>query len=150
MRAKVQESVSQASENEENFKKLLDSHDHLNLSYKKILSDHEQLQKLYLQLETEYDELYKDLNKKHSLVNGLSGDLDDLRDKYVSAVDKLEATEKQLEKYTLKCFTDACVNTVETGSKTSVRTAVRAQVAAAQRGNLAAERQGKLFQLQLV
>ena len=100
------------SENRDNFKKLIDSHDQLNNSYKKLLNDHEQLQKIYIQLETDYDELYKELNKRHSLVNSLNHDMEDLKDKYATSMQSVDSLEKKIEILTSRDnVRDTCVNT---------------------------------------
>ena len=86
-----------SNENEDNFNKLIDSHDQLNQSYKNLLNDHEQLQKLYLQLESEYDDLYAELSKKHAAINGLHTEIDEVNTKYMASLDMIDSLESSLK-----------------------------------------------------
>lgn len=97
IRSAAEVNDSKESENRQNFKKLIDSHDQLNNSYKKLLNDHEQLQKIYIQLESDYDDLYKELNKRHTQINDLNEDCEELRDKYALSLEDIGRLEAQNE-----------------------------------------------------
>ena len=62
-----------------------------------MLNDHEQLQKLYLQLEAEYDDLYAELSKKHSAINGLNAEIDEVNSKYMASLDMIDSLETSLK-----------------------------------------------------
>ena len=100
-----------SNENEENFQKLIDSHELLNQSYKKLLGDHEELQNLYIHLESDYDELYSDLSKKHLLLNNFNTELDELKEKYTASLANVEEKEKKLSFYESKTHSTMETNT---------------------------------------
>jgi hypothetical protein len=102
------------SENQENFKKIIDSHEQLNESYKKLIIDHEQLQKIYLQMELDYEELYGELSKTHSEMNGVQVELDETKEKYRQSVNAIDSLEQRLSVFESRRFSDVSVNTTET------------------------------------
>lgn len=113
IRHAAQTNEQKETENQENFKRLIESHEQLNSSYKKLLSDHEQLQKIYLQLESDYDELYDELTKKHSLINSLNGEIDELKEKYNNYENMYDEVKKELDTIKDKKFENAEVLTDE-------------------------------------
>jgi hypothetical protein len=102
------------SENQENFKKIIDSHEQLNDSYKKLIIDHEQLQKIYLQMELDYEELYGELTRTHAEMNSLQIELDETREKNRVGRETVESLEQRLSVFESRRFSDVCVNTTET------------------------------------
>lgn len=101
-------------ENRENFKKLIDSHDQLNNSYKKLLNDHEQLQKCYIQLENDCDDLYNELNKRHTNVNTLNQELEEIKGKHIANLLVIEKLEEKCDILSApKDLNDIAVNTDE-------------------------------------
>lgn len=110
IRAAAQSNELKESENQENFKRLIESHEQLNNSYKKLLNDHEELQKIYLQLEADYDELFGELKKKQTSVNSLGQELDELKEKYSFSLIENQNLESRLNVINSKQFCD--VNTI--------------------------------------
>jgi hypothetical protein len=108
-------------ENQENFKKLIDSHEQLNDSYKKLLVDHEQLQKIYLQMEQDYEELYGEASKKNNIVQILTKELDEIKEENCMKNDALKSLEEKLRVYEAKQFYDQSVNTSESMNNTVER-----------------------------
>ncbi len=84
-------------DNEENFTRLAEAHDQLNLTYTKLSSDHEELQKLYVQLESEYDQVCSEVGKKHATINCLGSDFDELNVKYMASLDMIDEMEKHMK-----------------------------------------------------
>lgn len=115
IRAAAKSNEIKTSENEENFGKLVESHEQLNQSYKNLLNDHEQLQKLYLTLESDYDELYNELTKKNSMINGLNSDFDELNMKYTASLDMIDNLETKLRTFTERDVNDMSTETEKTG-----------------------------------
>ena len=115
IRAAAKSNEIKTTENEENFGKLVESHEQLNQSYKNLLKDHEQLQKLYLTLESEYDELYSELTKKNSMINGINGDFDELNMKYTGSLDMIDNLEKKLKTVTEKDVKNMSTETEKIG-----------------------------------
>jgi chromosome segregation ATPase len=113
IRAAAHTNEQKESENQENFKKLIRSHEELNESYKKLLVDHEQLQKIYLQLESDFDEMYNELKAKHTNINSLSNELDEIKQQNTSLVSKCALLDAELNQFKGKTFTHQAILTDE-------------------------------------
>jgi len=111
IRQAARSSEKKSADNEENFARLVESHEQLNQSYKKLLGDHEELQKLYVQLEGEYDSVCTEVGKKHNVISCLGSDFDELNVKYSASLDMIDELERRVSSreavVEVGCGTDA-------------------------------------------